>query len=268
MACSNNMSFANLEWGYSGAGQFQMPLLKTKFRWYFGIYNLTGDNLEALPCIRASRPKIQFREMQAEHLNETIYFPSKPDWQTIQISLYDRCITTQHPIFTWLRLQYDPQPPNGSFDTAHTNAYSFSWDSCGDACPWYPCVDPLSFKPCAALQLYDGCGNIIEAWVLEHCYPQSVDFGELDMGSSEVITADITLRYDRAFQAYPFAAHALYPNTECVACSPDECTSGSSGGGGGGGGSGGSEGSPGDSESEGGSFTFAPKVSTPDFIML
>ena len=48
------------------------------------------------------RPKLNFREMQAEHLNETIYYPGKPDWQTIQITLYDRCINTNHPVWAWV----------------------------------------------------------------------------------------------------------------------------------------------------------------------
>ena len=39
----------------------------------------------------------------------------------------------------------------------------------------------------ADLQLYDGCGNIVEQWAIEHCYPLNVDFGELDMNSSDVV---------------------------------------------------------------------------------
>ena len=227
MACDNNMSFANPEWGFVAGNPFNFPLMKTKFRWFFGIQNITGDSPESLPCIKASRPKIQFREMQAEHLNETIYFPSKPDWQTIQISLYDRCINSEHPIFTWLRLQYDPKPSNSQASgECKTASYFFNCGSCDDTCSqWFPCVDPLSFKTCACLQLYDGCGKVIERWVLEHCWPQTVDFGELDMGTSEVITADVTLRYDRAFQTFPGENHELYGNSICVQCSPAECES-------------------------------------------
>jgi hypothetical protein len=227
MACTNNMSFANPEWGFDGV-TFKFPVMKTKFRWYFSIQNITGDSTQALPCIKASRPKIQFREMQAEHLNETIHYPSKPDWQPINITLLDRCIQQQHPIFTWLRLQYDPQPSSlGS--SGGCKGASFIGGGCGscfDCSNWFPCVDPLSFKTCACLQLYDGCGEVIESWVLEHCYPQTIDFGELDMTTSEVVTADVTLRYDRAFQTNPFTNHILYSDTTtCVTCTPDPCSS-------------------------------------------
>jgi hypothetical protein len=49
------------------------------------------------------------------------------------------------------------------------------------------------------LTLYDGCGEMIEGWVLENVWCQNAEFGELDMQSSEVVTCEVTLRYDRAY---------------------------------------------------------------------
>ena len=194
------MGFFRPEWGGTGT----TGNLKRKFRWLFLIENITTGNTEALPCWKASRPKFQFKEMQAEHLNETISFPSKTEWQSIQISLYDRCINTQNPIFTWLKMtQYDPSPIG-----------------CG---AWYPAIDPLSLKTCAGLQLLDGCGNIIEAWTLEHAYPQSVDWGELESTNYDIVTVDVTLKYDRAYQTFPFADHALYTTTACNVCLEPQC---------------------------------------------
>jgi hypothetical protein len=196
------MSFCRSEWGTTTNGVFSMGALKRKFRWLFHITNITTsfvDSAQPLPCMKAARPKITLKEMQAEHLNETISFPSKPEWQPIQIMLYDRCISTQNPIFTWLKQQYNP----GSSQCSQ----------------WYPCLDSLSFKTCANLQLLDGCGNVVEAWVLQNCYPQSIDWGDLDMTNYEVVTVEFTLRYDRAFQVLPGAdmPHALYSdrNADC-----------------------------------------------------
>ena len=55
------------------------------------------------------------------------------------------------------------------------------------------------FKKNARLELLSGCGDILEMWFFENAWPQTVEFGELDMSSSEYVTAEITLRYDRAF---------------------------------------------------------------------
>lgn len=202
------MSFARPEWG--GLDTFSATM-KQKFRWFFRIPNITGDIDNALPCIRAARPKLQFREMQAEHLNETIFFPSKPDWQPISIMLYDRCITNQNPIFTWLKAQYNPSP---------ADQYGCS--------SWWPSLMPLSFKPCATLELYDGCGSVVEAWTLENVYPQSIDWGELDMGNSEIVTVELSLRYDRAYQTFPIPLATLYDQTDTENCggscdNPPDC---------------------------------------------
>ena len=193
------MGFCRPEWGATTNGIFSMGGLKRKFRWLFHITNITTsfvDSAQPLPCMKAARPKITLKEMQAEHLNETISFPSKPEWQPIQIMLYDRCISVQNPIFTWLKQQYNPGP----FE-------------CGK---WFPCLDSRSFKTCATLSLLDGCGNIVESWQLQNCYPQSIDWGDLEMTNYEVVTVEFSLRYDRAFQTFPIPNHSLYINPACV----------------------------------------------------
>jgi hypothetical protein len=225
------MGFFRPEWGNTG----NVGTAKRKFRWLFGIKNITLGNDTALPCIKAARPKLNFREMQAEHMNEVIHYPSKPEWQPIQLSLYDRCIPTQNPIFTWLRQQYDPTPA-----------------FCSN---WYPCIDSLSFKPCCTLSLLDGCGNVLESWILEHCYPQNIDWGDLAMEDNGFVTVDFTLRYDRAFQVTPTHDHALYSTTTCVSCTdPPNCGEGDGGSGGSG------------SESENSESSFAMRRGMQNFI--
>jgi len=267
------MGFHRPEWGSDGFTLNFLP--KQKSRWLFQIQNITTGDVGSgpLPCVKASRPKLNFREMQAEHLNETISFPSKPEWQPIQLLIYDRCINPfEHPIMTWLKQQYNPKGCSA----------------------WYPCIDPLSYKTCARLILLDGCSNMLEEWCIEHCYPQSVDFGELDMQSMDIVTADVVLKYDRAYQTFPATPHPLYTSdrTPCLSCTDPTCDQGTTGGGGGGGGGGvdtdfdGSGGDfGGESPSEnpgaqsGGANSFPPGPGgvqtnpgfaprTPDFIMI
>lgn len=206
-ACPNPMGFYQTVFGSDGT-TFPDLNLNKKFQWFFSINNITDSVTSAsqpLPCIKASRPKLNFREMQAEHLNETITYPSKPEWQSIQISLYQRIIGTfENPIFTWLKLQYDPSPTGCS--------------------AWYPCIDPLSFKPCATLYLYSSCGDIVEEWIFEHVYPQNIDWDELDMAESAVVMVNFTLKYDRAWQSMacgaPPTPHTIYEtgDTSCNTC--------------------------------------------------
>lgn len=149
---------------------------KLKNRWLFKIEDISADGINSLPPLKSARPNISFKEIEAQHLTETIYFPGKVEFKPITLTLYDIKKEQNHPILEWLYKLYNPKEQS----------------------VYKPSCDGFK-KPRATLELYDGCGNIIETWVYETVWPQSVEFGDLDMASSEVITCDITLRYDRAY---------------------------------------------------------------------
>jgi hypothetical protein len=166
---------------------------KRKFRWMFKINDISGEGINALPPLRSSRPSLSFKEMEAQHLNETIYFPSKPEWKPIPLSLYDlrkedkkikkddqdpTLIDINNPVITWIKSIYDASSGK-----------------------WSPIES--SFKRKCTLEMYDGCGNVIEKWNFENAWPQNIEFGELDMSASDVMTIDLTLRYDRAYVIDP-----------------------------------------------------------------
>jgi hypothetical protein len=147
---------------------------KRKFRWLFYIDGVSAEGVNSLPPSKAARPSLNFKEIEIQHLNETVYFPGKPDWKPINLTLYD-LKKNIHPVFEWLKLIYNPQ----------TGKYLFSCDGFK--------------KPGAYLTLFDGCGNKIESWLFQSIWPQSVEFGDLDMSSSDIVTCELTLRYDRAY---------------------------------------------------------------------
>jgi hypothetical protein len=45
------------------------------------------------------------------------------------------------------------------------------------------------------LTMYDGCGNPLEEWRMKDCWPQAINFGDLDYSQSEECTIEVTLRY-------------------------------------------------------------------------
>lgn len=149
--------------------------LKRKFRWLFIIPSVSAEGISSLPPSRGARPGISFKEIQVEHLNETIFYPGKPDWKPVELVLYD-LKKNSHPVFRWLQNIYNPS--NGAFATPLENGF---------------------VKSEAYLELYDGCGTVLEKWVFENIWPNSIDFGELDMANSEIVTCNLTLRYARAY---------------------------------------------------------------------
>lgn len=158
-----------------GLGVFETKVcIKRKFRWMFYIPNVSGDGIDVLPPQKSARPSLSFKEMEVQHLTETVYYPGKPDWKPISLVLYD--IVEKggriHPVFNWLISLYNP------------GAGKYT---------------PGTFKQNATLHLLDGCGNTVELWQFENAWPNTIEWGDLDMSNSEIVTADLTLRYDRAY---------------------------------------------------------------------
>jgi phage tail-like protein len=145
---------------------------KRKNRWLLKIDNISAQGLNALPPQKASRPSVSFKELSMEHLNETIYYPGKPEWKPITLTLYD-LKKNSNPVLGWINQIYDTGTEQ--------------WNASADG-----------FKKDAYLELYDGTGETLESWLLVAAWPQDINFGDLDMGTSEVVTVDVTLRYDRA----------------------------------------------------------------------
>ena len=155
--------------------------------------------INVLPPRKSARPQVNFKDMEAQHLSETIFFPGKAEWKPVQLTVYDFPLQNGHPVFEWMRRMYRPEPaaetgPNSVWNPVLTGPT----DTLGGGV-----FGSGNLKRKVTLKLFDGCGKVIERWVYEHAYPQDINFGDLDMGSSEVLVADITLRYDRAYWENP-----------------------------------------------------------------
>lgn len=153
-----------------------------KNRWMFTISPYIGKEVSMLPPTKGARPNLSFKEYNAEHLNETIYFPGKVEWQTLDISLYD-IKPDDNVIYRWIQKIYDP------------NAGSYK--------PSLGAQGSRNFKLDAVLTLYNGCGCALEEWTYQNAFPIKVDWGDLDMTVSDLVMVDITLRYDRAYYRKP-----------------------------------------------------------------
>jgi hypothetical protein len=153
-------------------------------RWLFEIPGVAADDtpgVDALPPQRGSRPNIGFKEMEAKHLIEDMFYPAKPDWKPIQITLYD-VVKTKHPVWEWLKKLYKPNEGKFLAPVMSSNAQPKD-----------------KFIKVCYLKMLNGCGGVIETWVFEDAWPNNINFQTLDMGSSAFLTCDITLRYARAY---------------------------------------------------------------------
>lgn len=165
----------------NGKSQF----CKRQNRWLFEIPGVAADDtagVDALPPMKSARPNLSFKEMEVRHLHEDVFYPAKPDWKPITITLYDLSKAT-HPVWDWLSLIYDVK--NGNYYPAVNN-------------PTLQQANSTFIKDCF-LRLYSGCGDLIESWRYEDCWCNNINFQTLDMASGDLLTCEITLRYARAY---------------------------------------------------------------------
>lgn len=155
-------------------------IFKRKFRWLFRIPDVSVEGVNALPPYKSARPSFGFKEIETQHLTETIYFPGKPEFKTFTLTLFDlRC--DNNPVFDWIKNSlYDPEKGDYQFIVSGN--------------------DDNNFKRNASLTMLSGCGDCLEMWGFDNVWPTNVDFQDLDMSSSEIVMVDLTIRYDRAYK--------------------------------------------------------------------
>jgi len=154
---------------------------KRKFRWTFAVErNVVGGATRRVPASFvkvAARPNIEIEEVEINFLNAKTYIPGKGTWQSITVTYFDVSVlgggAGNEELWSWL-----------------ASVYNFT-DNIG--------LGQSSIRRCyggtGIITLYDGCGNDLEQWRLFDCWPQAVNFGELDYSQSEEVTIDVTLRY-------------------------------------------------------------------------
>jgi hypothetical protein len=177
-------------------------IFKRKFRWMLEIPSIVGDGINMYPPTTAARPKLTFNDFQVNHLVEIITIPGRPVWNPITITVYDIPLGDygqnkgKHPIYEWILSLYGRK--SNDFSYYPSGKVSSREKRYNQATRGFGAI--AQFKlPQAYITMYDGCGTKLEQWTLESVWPSEIDFGELDMGSSEVSLITMTLKYDRAY---------------------------------------------------------------------
>lgn len=199
MADRINMGIGNL--GFSNA------VFKRKFRYTFEIQNICGNKSIPQHFVRtAARPSLAIEEYELNFLNATKWIPGKAKWETITVSYFDAATTDMAPLFSWLASVYN-----------FTNPVTLEMGS-----------QSRDYSGTAILRMYDGCGALIDRWILKDVWPTAINFGDLDYSSSDTADIELTLRYSDVIYEPVCPAFPIDP-----CCSP--CGSGPGGGRNGGG---------------------------------
>ena len=157
-------------------------VFKRKFRWTLGfVGNCPSSPFKISESFlkTAGRPHIEFDETEINFLNAKMWIPGKGAWQTMEVTYLDVATNELEGLWSWLMSVY-----NIMSSGSPQNASKYMGSQLGD------------FSATGSLVLWDGCGAAIEHWTLYGCWPKAIDFGELDMSSSEICEVKLTMRYN------------------------------------------------------------------------
>jgi hypothetical protein len=148
-------------------------IFKRKFRWTFEVLNTCKGNIPPYFVKTANRPQLDIDETEINFLHAKTWLPGKGTWNTLSVSYYDTNHQEMLNLWGWLTSVYNFTRPNELYMNSKVSGYSGT----------------------GKLVLYDGCGKAMEQWLLYHCWPKTLEFGDLDMSSSEECSIELTLRY-------------------------------------------------------------------------
>jgi hypothetical protein len=172
MSSLSNMGIGNL--GNANA------IFKRKFRWTFQLETPCGSIPETIVKV-ANRPSLTIEETEINYLHGKMWIPGKASWETLTVTYYDVVNAGAGGdvanLYNWLSTVYNFNDKSGNVTMSSVKA---------------------GYAGLGILTMYDGCGKEMERWEMEHVWPQSINFGDLDYSSSEELNIELTLRYSTA----------------------------------------------------------------------
>lgn len=186
-------------------------IYKRKFRWTFRVDEIcmgqAGGGRMAYTSIpeffvkAASRPSLEIEETELNYQNAKMWIPGKGAWNHIELTYYDVATTALQPLWQWLCSVYnlcDTSKPHIANRTMGSRLSDYTGKG--------------------TLTLFDGCGAPLESWVISHCWPKTIDFGDLNYADSDICEVKLTLRYiDVAYQSWCPPGQQIDPCcTPCV----------------------------------------------------
>ncbi len=141
------------------------------------IMQLAGTNIPAYLVKAAARPTIANGEIVLDHINIDRKVKGKSRWSDVSITVYDP-ITTEgaQAVMGWIRFHHE----------SITGRDGYSSDYKRD----------IEFYALSAL------GEKIENWSLKGAFISDANFGQMDWGTEEAMTIELTLKFDYAILQY------------------------------------------------------------------
>jgi hypothetical protein len=159
------------------------PKLKYRFRVTFENFGAKGTATTELTkqVVSFARPTVQFEAIELPTYNSRIYVAGRHAWQTVATTLRDDATGQVSKLIG--------QQVQKQFDF-----FEMSSAAAG-----------IDYKFMTRFQMLDG-GNgnnaptVLEEWELYGCYLENVNYQEMNYGTNEAMTIQMTIKFDNANQ--------------------------------------------------------------------
>jgi hypothetical protein len=147
-----------------------------------GNAELSQGIWQAYP-LRCSRPSVEIDEITIHNGPDQIYRPGKVKWSPIQLTFYE------------IAEPGEDLTPSAIFTMWAENTINLQNSTIGKPRPT-PGQRRLHFD--AILDMLDGRGDVLWSYSLYNCWPTKVSPANISYDESNILTTEITLRFDKA----------------------------------------------------------------------
>jgi hypothetical protein len=158
------------------------PKLKYRFRVTFLGFGVTAPSTELTKqVVDCTRPNVSFESQTIDIYNSKIHYAGKPSWEAINITLRDE-VTNNVSRLVGEQLQKQ-------FDFAEQAS----------------AASGIDYKFQTIIEILDGGNgadtvNVLETWELYGCFVTTANYGDLNYGTNDPVTIQLTIQYDNALQ--------------------------------------------------------------------
>lgn len=159
-----------------------MPKMKYRFRAIFENFGVSTDRVEMTKQVAdISRPNVNFNPFTVEVYNSKVNLVGKPSWEPVSVNLRD---DAGGNVSKLVGEQIQKQ-----FDFAEQSSASSGID----------------YKFVLKFEMLDGgngqnAATVLETWELYGAFLTSVNYGEMNYGTSEPAMISLSITYDNAVQ--------------------------------------------------------------------
>ena len=173
---------------------------KRSYRW---VVNVPGLDNATWYATKVSKPNFSVSESEHTFLNHKFYYPGRVEWETVSLTLVDP--VTPDATDQLMRLlgittakAERGSSTGGEMGYRYPDDYATAVSSVTTKEASTNALGEVIIRQISGGEGGDTTSTIIEEWTLKRVWVKSVNFGELDYGSEDLINIELEIRYDWA----------------------------------------------------------------------